>query len=231
MSIALITSAIKPNAVDDTNLVDHIERLNQTRDAILEMIHDKTFDRIVIADGSNTTPFTAVEVEQVVFEQDREAVRIRGKSFGELQIMDYALSHSNLIRESGYFYKLSGRYTISNIKVIIDKIQKYQNVFFFNSPPFVPGVGRFASTILYKCSVDFFREVFDGAQDECSYEVEGYLEAVFFRRLVALRRKRRFVAFPWYNAVSGTTGRKAINRRYVIRDVASRFGLLCWSYD
>jgi hypothetical protein len=242
MSVALITSAVKPNAVDDTNLVDHVARLKQTRDAIYDLVKHSVFNKIVVVDGTNTPIFStaeiaqiynahSIEIEQIAFLQNANEVRIKGKSFGELEIVNHAIINSRLIIDMGYFYKLSGRYTISNINEIVYRIGRKRNVFFFDNPPLFPIAGQFVSTIFYKSDVNFFLDVFKGAESECSYDVDGYLEAVFFRRLVKRRKFRCYVPFPWYNAVSGTTGREAVNRHYRKRKMAALLGVLCWSCE
>jgi hypothetical protein len=237
----LITSSIQTSAEKSNTLTNRGARAEQTVAALNQIVERRIFKDIVIADGSNCDLLSSdeladirkrgVTIEQISFQQDSDDVRKFGKSHGELQIIRHAMKTSSSIRQFGGFYKLSGRYGISNLDRIVMQFEKGDNLFYFDNPPFLPLGGRFVSTIFYKSSLDFFERHFVGAELECSYEQDGYLEAIFYRRLVNLNRKRERVPFPYYEGISGTTGKPLVNRRFVIRDFASRLGLLCFSFD
>jgi hypothetical protein len=240
MSPLLITSVVKTYATDSNLLKDEEQRLEQTRDAIFNIVKKQLFSEIVIVDGSNTKIFNddeikkfisnGVIVEQICFQQIAEDVRVGGKSQGELQIIYHAIENSNLINLSGGFFKISGRYSIKNISCILRSIGAHDNVFYFDNPPSIGLGGRFVATIFYKTQNDFFLKHFGDASAECGYHKDGFLEAIFYRRLVKLKKNRCFVPFPRYEGVSGTTGKPLVNRYYLVRNLISRIGGLCYVY-
>ena len=206
----------------------------------MNIVKKQLFSEIVIVDGSNTKIFNddeikkfilnGVNVEQIWFQQIAEEVRAGGKSQGELQIIYYAIENSNLINLSGGFFKISGRYSIKNISSILRSIGAHDNVFYYDNPPSINLGGRFVSTIFYKTQNDFFLKHFGDASAECGYHKDGLLEAIFYRRLVNLKKNRCFVPFPCYEGVAGTTGKALVNRYYLARNLISRIGGLCYAY-
>lgn len=240
MSPLLITSVVKTYATESNILKNKRQRLKQTKGAVFKIANQKLFSDIVIVDGSNTKIFTddeinqfssiGVTIEQIYFQQNAEDVRVGGKSQGELQIMYHAIQNSKLIKESGGFYKISGRYSIKNLKAIVRSIDRFDNVFYFDNPPSIGLGGRFVATIFYKAQNDFFLKHFGDASADCGYHTDGFLEAIFYRRLVKLKKRRCFPPFPHYEGVSGTTGKDLVNRRFFVRNLMSRLGGLCYAY-
>ncbi|MCC5610832.1 hypothetical protein LC612_29825 [Nostoc sp. CHAB 5834] len=236
----LITSVVQTYATNSNLLKDERKRLMQTREAVFKIVDQKIFTHIVIADGSNFQIFDREEIlsfarkgliiEQICFQQNQDEVRVGGKSQGELQIIYYAIQNSKLIAEFGGFHKISGRYSVKNLSSIVSATQSDNNVFYFDNPPALRLGGRFVATIFYKVQTDFFLTHFDGASSECGYRLDGFLESIFYRRLVELQRWRCFAPFPLYEGVSGTTGKPLVNRHYWIRNVVSRLGGLCYAY-
>jgi hypothetical protein len=212
----------------------------QAREAIFKIVDQKIFTHIVIADGSNHQIFDKQEIinfaqnglviEQICFQQNQNEVRVGGKSQGELQIIYYAIQNSKLIADFGAFHKISGRYNIKNLGSIVGATRSKNNVFYFDNPPALRLGGRFVATIFYKVQTDFFLKHFDSASSECGYHQDGFLESIFYRRLVKLQRRRCFAPFPYYEGVSGTTGKQLVNRHFWIRNVMSRLGGLCYAY-
>ena len=236
----LITTVVQTYATESNLLKDERKRLMQAREAVFKIVDQKMFTHIVIADGSNSKIFEKKEIlnfarkgliiEQICFQQNQDEVRVGGKSQGELQIIYYAIQNSKLIADFGAFHKISGRYNIKNLSSIVEAIRANNNVFYFDNLPALRLGGRFVATIFYKVQTDFFLKHFDDASSECGYHQDGFLESIFYRRLVKLQRRRCFAPFPYYEGVSGTTGKALVNRHYWIRNVMSRFGGLCYAY-
>lgn len=236
----LITSVLVTSAIKSNSLKSYDERLNQTIEAINKILDFKIFKKIVIVDGSNSKIFTdneikyflelGVEIEQIVFQQNTDYVKKYGKSYGEVEIVNFSVLNSNLINRSKEFYKISGRYSIENLDKLVKTINKYENVFFYDNPPFLNKGREFVSTIFYKVSVDFYFKYLRDAQVECNYTVYGYLESVYYRCLKNIKRDRIPVQFPLYDAISGTTGNKSKTRFLIIRKIVSKIGFLCYHY-
>lgn len=65
------------------------------------------------------------------FQGDVDAVRMKGKGYGEGEILAYLYENSSIMQRSRYYYKITGRLTINNI----DKIHlpdKPENMFIFD---------------------------------------------------------------------------------------------------
>lgn len=241
MSPVLITSAVKPASNADTGLTLESDRHSQCRDAVIFLLEKRQFGHYVICDGSDVEIFTpaeivtlskkySVEIEQLKFQQDRERVRLQGKSYGELEIVFYALKHAELIKRYGSFTKISGRYSITNLPQIMAKLGRLNNFFYFDNPVRFNFGKRYVCTIIYRSEVDFFLENFRDSMIESSYAKEGILESIFYRRLAGLKKTSLRVPFPYYTGISGVTGKTIVNSRYFIRSILSRLGILCHTF-
>lgn len=241
ISPVLITSAVKPASTSDTNLTSACARLHQCRDAIADLLEKRLFGYYVIVDGSNVEIFDqteidalaikyGVQIEQLAFQQESEKVRLQGKSYGELAIIFYALNHSKLMKEFGSFTKISGRYSITNLHDVLLKVNHLKNFFFFDNPIFFNLNKKYTCTIVYRCETEFFQKAFNRTMEECSYDKNGFLESIFYRRLAPLNKKGVRVQFPYYTGISGVTGESIINSKYFFRNVLSKAGILCHTF-
>jgi hypothetical protein len=55
-----------------------------------------------------------------------------GKSFGEIEIIEYAMKHSNFLSEVDYLIKITGRYIIKNINSLLDKTNNIEHEIYIN---------------------------------------------------------------------------------------------------
>lgn len=235
-----LPNVIATSTVSMNRLTDEGVRLSQARDALFRLIADRHFDRIVIVDGSNRSVLSnseiaelsrsGVEIEQLMFQQNREQVQLFGKSNGEVQITEFMLANSALIREAGGFYKLTPRWTVENLGAILGQIRDLSNVFYHFHPPLIRRLRPFVITSFYKLSVSAYEQYFTGCLADCGPDVDGYLEAVFFRRIHTAKLKRLRVEFPHFSGIGGTLGLPISNRYYWARDAMSRAGLLACSF-
>nr|WP_314898203.1 hypothetical protein [uncultured Flavobacterium sp.] len=236
----LISSVLITSATESNSLTSYKERFEQTLNAIQKIIEFEIFEKIVIVDGSNSKIFNdeeikyflrrGVVIEQIAFQQNTEVVKKYGKSFGEVGIINYGILNSRLIKEASSFYKISGRYNIKNFKSLVKVIDRYENVFFFDNPPFLNKGREFVSTIFYKTSLSFYNDNLKDSYSECDYSVRGYLESVYYRRLKNKNKSSLRIQFPLYDAISGTTGKKSVTRFIFLRKIVSRLGVLCYYY-
>lgn len=144
----LVTNVVKAFATESNVLTDINVRLEHAKKAIYEIIEEGCFSEIVVVDGSNVSLLSdeeirnieirGISVEQFSFLQDKDAVIKFGKSNGELQIINYAIENSELIKKAGGFFKISGRYGIVNMRQILNESQMYETFFFRYNPNFFP---------------------------------------------------------------------------------------------
>jgi hypothetical protein len=96
---------------------------------------------IVIADATNISLLNAdeiallaqinVRVEQLQFMQDHEQLRQRGKGYGEGKLIEFALDHSLILKETDHFFKCTGKVFCRNFHAIAQMIESSQlsNIF------------------------------------------------------------------------------------------------------
>ena len=117
---------------------------------------------------------------------------------------------------------------IQNISEIINKIDNNSNVFYFSQPLFMIKKHKYVDTIFYKCTTNFFNKNLKHSLNECNYNEEGFLEAVYFKRLINLKKEKIKSSYPFYKGIAGTTGKKIINNKYLLRNFLSKTGFLCY---
>jgi len=239
--LLFVPSAIRTSTTLATKLIDENARLTQTKNAIYYNIKHGYFDRLVIVDGSDTVIFNdkeiqeiercGVQVEQLKFQQPQALVQRLGKSYGEMTITNYMLKNSKLVNEFGGFVKISGRYNFVNVAQVMPAIQRYSTFFVNYHPFFIRNYYPYTSTILYKTSIDFFKEHLADCVTECNADVDGYLESVFFRRLNRLKRSNLSIAYPYFSGMSGVTGNAIVDGHLRKRRILSSLGLLSFTCD
>ena len=128
----LLTGCINPDGMPFTWLTDTNERLRQYVDAINYYL-ETTKSKIVFCENSNTDIFPLFEnnnnndrLEIHTFQGNKE--KLKGKGYGEAEIIEYAFQHSSLLKENIIVIKITGRLIVNNICQIIKSL-KYKNDF------------------------------------------------------------------------------------------------------
>ncbi|MCF8412627.1 MAG: hypothetical protein K9G44_04355 [Melioribacteraceae bacterium] len=80
-----------------------------------------------------------------------------GKSYGEMEIIKYALLHSELIKNADFIIKVSGRYFIKNFKKLVDEIKSYQKVDVITT---FQHDRKFAETLFFGAAKSFYETYF-----------------------------------------------------------------------
>lgn len=216
MYTLIITSTVYINS-NKTLLIDPEQRLKQYIESILFYMNCEMIKDIVVCDNSNYDYSTCKEflnktpkknIEFLHFSGDTEQTMLKGKGYGEGQIMAYIMDKSKLIRTAESFCKITGRLLILNIDVILKKIKRNNNYFQRTAlNPFT--VTKKVDTRFYHCKTDIFKQVllnsFSLVDDNNGY----YLEHVYYNELNAN-------GIPYYNfnrlpnvaGFSGSTGEK-----------------------
>ena len=239
--LLFVPSVVKTFATSANKLTDENTRLIESKKAIYFNIEQGCFDKLVIVDGSNNDILSAneidgiesrgIQVEQIKFQQSVEDVQRFGKSYGEMLITNHMIKNSKLVNEFGSFVKVSGRYNFDNASDVIPKIATL-STFFLNYHPFIlRNYHPFTSTVMYKTSVEFFNEHLADCGSECSNDISGFLESIFFRRLDELKPKHLSVPYPSFSGLSGVTGRPLTQEYLQIRRILSLCGLLGFTCD
>ncbi len=207
----LLTSAIDVNIEIpwhkrkdiDTRIKDYIK-------ALTFYITNSDFTEIVFCDGSNywleafdfLFPLAKIfekKIELISFQQDTEKVIKKWKWYWEQQIINYALQHSEFLKNCHTFYKISGRYLIKNINNILKNEVKKQNIFFRTSLL----DRQNANTAFFKTSPIFFKENLENIEALVD-DFKGHgLEFCYYQKL-RWKKLPSFTELPVFMGVSGS---------------------------
>jgi hypothetical protein len=122
--IILLTACIDPRGMSNTYLTDIEERKMQYVNALHFYINKTNLDIVFVENsGYDISSFFEKQINEnrleiLTYKAD-DANRFRGKGFGEAEIIEYAISHSNKIIEPCTLIKITGRLIVDNISKII----------------------------------------------------------------------------------------------------------------
>lgn len=200
-----------------TKITDTQQRLNQYVQSIKYAIDNYTIiDTIVFCDNTNFL-FDYGELyrrakrnhktfEVLLFTGDKKRSQEKGKGYGEGEIIKFALENSKYLKNSKFFYKLTGRLIVKNFN-FMEKKKSTDNCFIFYPRELYGGQTNFVSTILYKVNVEFYNKfLIDKYRDVNDYKGK-YLEHVFCDSLIDKKEQiDSFGTFPRISGLSGSSG-------------------------
>lgn len=210
----LLTSCIDPQGMKFTQLQDKFVRRSHYVKALNYYI-ENTSCRIVFCDNSGEELGGLIEnnkkedrVELLSFYGNAYDVDL-GKGYGEFEIIQYAFSHSNYLREAQSVIKITGRLIVENlveVKRIMDTLFRRPNSFVFASMDW--GLNYCDSRCFY-ASADFFVSFFIN-QPNMINDSKGY----YFEHFLCDKIKKcplcyviSDFAIPLvYRGISGTSG-------------------------
>ena len=135
------------------------------------------------------------------FEGNSKMVALKGKGYGEGEIIRFALENDRILFDSQCFYKLTGRLVVENMNNVMKKT-KEENAFFACN---YKKNQRFVTTHFYKVNTAFYKKELMSSYMRVNDKIGFFLEHVFFDVLRGLNIKS-FGVLPIINGVSGTTG-------------------------
>ncbi len=203
--VLLMGSAIRtPKAFQA--ITDPDERLSQTLCGLVRWIRDTSVGTIVLCDGTDPDyDFSRIQsfatehgktLEVLLFEKENDQYATRGKSYGEGQVLEHAVTHSAHLRPGGNFYKVTGRTFVENFDAIRAAHQGDDTVFTGPASIMMPkGTPtdvfgpRSVWTQFYKCGVDFFAEHLMRAYLDTNDNTNP-IECEYFERLQTLPHTR-----------------------------------------
>lgn len=208
----LLTASVDPSVSNTphTSIVDPVQRQKDYLQNLELILKSKAFDQIVFCENTNYSlnlknikniaNENRVELEFLSFLGSPLKIEEQGKGYGEGEIIKYALRNSKLLKNSGHFYKITGRIKIDNLKQIVAST-KDDNVFlrYQKGMPLV-------DTRFFKCEVEFYKTYLLNAYNNSNDSKGIYLEHTFYNALKDLKKIEVFKIYPKYNALSGSTG-------------------------
>jgi hypothetical protein len=112
-------------------------------------------------------------------------VQIQGKGYGEGQIIEYALTHSEHLKKSSSFFKCTGKLWVENFWEIIPPLSNK----FISRAVFKNIIGVFPTRILnidtrfFYASKDFYMQELSKLYLETSFEKNKSIEKVFLKKI------------------------------------------------
>ena len=231
-ALLLITSSVNISA-QFTVLVNAGEREKQYIDSLLFFITKSEFTKIVVCDNSgyrypaniyDSSLANNKQLELLSFSGNNLLVSTYGKGYGEGEIIEYAVKHSELLKGIQGFFKVTGRLKVSNVNNIINSVDLKKNYFMPMSlrPMFLrPAIikdsfdTRFYYTTkwLYE---KYLRQVYQQSDDSKGM----YLEKVYYNSITSAGVKTAwFRPIPVIEGISGSTGKAY----YIVPPVKRRF--------
>ena len=130
----LITSCVKTSA-PFTKLSDTNYRIQLTIDGIYQWLKICNEIKIIVCDGSGIDfseqifrYFPKAEIEFLCFKNNSNLVSKYGKGFGEGEIINYALEHSEYLKNSDCFAKCTSKLFVRNFS---DALKKWNGSYLF----------------------------------------------------------------------------------------------------
>ena len=224
--IILLTSCVNPNGMPFTALSDINVRKQQYLDALRFYVNNTPLP-IVYVDNSNVDIKEYNVISNIVDDRleilsfDGNHDKEHGKWYGELEIIDYAIKHSNIINSNTNvsIIKITGRLVIVNIMTIINQL-KY-NILPSSNSVICSMNSDFsmADSRLLIAPLNFYKRLIENRM--AINDSEGvYLEHV----LCSLIKKQNLYAFhtffsePQYQGVSGSTNITYEAKKHTFRE-------------
>ncbi len=210
--LILLTGTIAPNSFNayagengrkkiNAAVVDECERLKQYENAITRYIIETPFKDIVFAENSGY-PFPKSKYEELASKHNKRfeflyrsltedevfCMLQRGKSWGEADLIDYAMANSTLIKEHDVIYKCTGRAFLKNSKRLINKA---------TTSEFVKSLGhKWVLTHFFKLNKDDYKKYLKSALPL----INDY--------------KRHSIERVWYDVINSTDMKAKVFRGY-----------------
>ena len=214
-TVLLITGCISPNSQTPKLVLTNSDmRRQQYIDSIKYYIEYANVDNIVYCDNSGAYAEQELNelaekrgkrFEWISFYGDTSKTVQFGKGFGECEIVNYALQHSDLIKQCEYLVKVTGRLVIKNLNVLLRLSKK--GIYF--CPNTTEDNRLYINTRIYMMPIKAYNLYFQKAVDYVDDINNVYLEHAFG---ICVENSRipfkKFVFAPWVEGISGSTGRE-----------------------
>jgi hypothetical protein len=237
MNTLIITSTVYVSS-EYTVLNDPKVRLQQYVDCILFYLNIDQISNIIVCDNSDFD-YSSVKkisgiisksnkkVEFLYFKGDKKKVLRFGKGYGENEILGYVFQNSKLIKETDFYFKVTGRIIICNISSVLKKINRKK--IYFMKVGFNPLKNmREIDTRFYYCSKDIYNKFLNDAGKRVFDQKNYFLEHAYYDCFKENKVKiRSFLILPKFIGISGSTGQsyKDISFIYKLKFIAN---LILW---
>lgn len=208
--VLLLTGTVNVNnEVRFVSIRDRSARLQQYIDAILFYITECKVKKIVFCENTEEPCPEIIakmshecgsDVEWISFKGDEKLIVEIGKSYGEAEIIDYAVKNSKLLQESAYFIKVTGRLKVRNYKTIISLLSPKRNYFITYGRKRVD----IADTRFFSIKKEDYEEYFAGAYGRYDFSERKSVEKLY--PLIIDENKIAIASCPVKVSFSGISG-------------------------
>lgn len=230
--VILITGCIKVNhKVPFLEFKDQNKRLREYLLTLKWAAKEKMITEIVFCENSgykyNFEKYVnqinpEIPFEYLTFKGDEKMAIIRGKGYGEGEIIKYALKNSMFLNKCDIFCKITGKLRIKNLSLL--GIQRNCNMFM--NYKFSKAVDTRFYVIKRKDYEMYLKDAYKEVRDRAG----NYLESVFYRNLKAHHVKYRcFLQVPQVEGISGSVGRAYDSRKRRFDDFLCRIQVYNYS--
>ncbi len=211
--VLLLTGTVNVNAMQYTQLTDAGTRKKDYIRAVRHYLDNFPFP-VVFVENSG-------EPMAVHFEDEINTGRLEvlgfdgnnydtsfGKGYGEMRCIEFAITHSKLIGENSFVFKITGRYIIDNAQRFFSRYSRFPdtelmadltNNFRWSASAIVGFRPFFATTYLFKNA--------GLINDSLKFSFEHALAKAVLEAIGAQVNFQLFRYYPKLRAISGTTGR------------------------
>ena len=228
-AIVLLTSTINPNSMINLKRSDTNMRLIDYKTSLESWIEDPNVHQIIYCDNSNYSLSEFVQldksnkVEFLSFDGNKN--KMKGKGFGELEILDYVIRNSKVLLESDIIIKVTGRLYVRNIDHMLTRLDLIKS---FDVICDLRSDLTWADTRLFICNKNFIREFllfFKEKIDEKEGHTFEHIFASATHRAISYGKKWHFLTFsPIFEGFSATSNTKYPSTKlaYLKREIFRR---------
>ncbi len=149
-----------------------------------------------------------VRVEQLRFMQDHEQLRLKGKGYGEGKLIEFALDHSSILKETEQFFKCTGKVYCRNFHAIEQMIDSSQlrNIFWGHFSD-LHALQAWADMRFFYTSKDFCRQHILPAYAQAN-DSAGVAAEFFCLRAITQNLSPIYSLRPLLSGFAGSTGKQ-----------------------
>jgi len=211
--IVVLTATIDPSVGNITvALNDKHERLRQYLENIRNLILKTDVTHIIFCENSNYThDFSDLIslandhckfLEIISFTGTNEIIKDKGKSFGEAEILNFAVDNSAYLQDDNVtFYKLTGRIFVENInKILIENC--CDNIFIRWDVK-----KKEVDTRFFKVQTGFYKKNLYRLLDQMNESCGLSIEEVYFNHLKGKTSIHSFQSYPEIKGICASLGK------------------------
>lgn len=212
--IIVLTGTIDPSISGaDVKINKKEERLNQYIKNIKRIINETNFDVIIFGENSDYPyDYTKLRLEAekngkileiIKFMGSNDKIRIKGKGYGEAEILNKVIDTSQFIREmKKTFYKITGRIFVKNVNKIIAESTKENYFHRWRASK------NEVDTRFFKCSKEFYIKHIYGLVELMDDYSNNSIEEVYFKHLPRNSEIFTFKTYPVFTGICASLGKK-----------------------